>query len=86
MTAEIKERPILFGGPMVRAILAGKKTQTRRIAKPPARAVFLPGDHWRNDEDEPGTAYLDDASGRLRIGCPYGQPGDRLWQDYGNTG
>lgn len=73
------ERPILFSGPMVRAILEGRKTQTRRVAKPPPKAVFLPDDQWKIDVDEPGTAYMDDEAGRLQITCPYGQPGDRLW-------
>lgn len=64
----MKERPILFSGAMVRAILAGEKTQTRRVVKPqPARVV------------EVGGAYFSDDHSSARIHCPYGQPGDRLW-------
>lgn len=69
----MKERPILFGAPMVRAILAGTKTQTRRIVKPrPTRvADGLPygnGPAWAHAD--PGSALMH---------SPFGQPGDRLW-------
>ncbi len=57
------ERPILFSAPMVRALLAGTKTQTRRVVK---RDRFIHADG--SDEFAPPL-----------ICCPYGQPGDRLW-------
>jgi len=86
----MKERPILFSAPMVRALLDGRKTQTRRILKPQPQAgtedvlenhgdVFRP---WSDTESR----YLPDQSWR----CPYGVPGDRLWvkegivRGYGN--
>lgn len=64
----MKERPILFSAPMVRAILAGNKTQTRRIAK---TVVDV---HSRTGEPLAG---LDSAG--PRVPCPYGQVGDSLW-------
>lgn len=65
---QIKERPILFSGPMVRAILEGRKTQTRRIVKGTALEWLAPGMFTPEFVADPGN--------RL---CPYGQPGDRLW-------
>jgi len=80
----VKERPILFKAEMVRAILEGRKTQTRRAVKLPADAagvvvdpggtVFGPGPYlkiYRMDGCEP-PMYP-------RSYCPYGYPGDRLW-------
>ena len=82
------DRPILFSAPMVRAILAGQKTQTRRVVKG-LPAVSLAGDvapvtdgkRWaisRSRLDHRGGAAwpADPKPGLL---CPYGQPGDRLW-------
>lgn len=66
----MKEKPILFSGPMVQAIMAGRKTMTRRIVKPQPAAVFhgvpFRRVHGHGEKPEP-------------IDCPYGQPGDRLW-------
>ncbi len=64
----MKERPILFSAPMVRAILAGSKTQTRRAVKGNAL-------NWLNDVGfTPEFVAMPE-----NHQCPYGQPGDRLW-------
>lgn len=74
--AEVKERPIIFSGPMVRAILAGRKTQTRRVMSPqPVQADNL--FHWHKTAWDIGGALVSD-SAPVDF-CPYGQPGDRLW-------
>lgn len=69
----MKERPILFSGPMVCAILEGRKTVTRRIAKPVRHPdlgnIYTPGALVLEREPQ---HVIDRA-------CPYGQPGDRLW-------
>ncbi|MBB4813876.1 hypothetical protein HNP03_002503 [Pseudomonas rhodesiae] len=66
---EMKERPILFSAPMVRAILEGRKTVTRReVKKRPALDCLAAG-------FEPAFLTL---PGNADL-CPYGKPGDRLW-------
>lgn len=78
----MKERPILFSAPMVRAILDGSKTQTRRVVKPlpaadqsPQLVVGSSGFHFVLDQ----TPMTYPNVRRIRWDCPYGQPGDRLW-------
>lgn len=67
----MKERPILFSAPMIRALLAGTKTQTRRVMKPQPH-VFQDG--------EPVTYCGTPGAGQTKaIVCPYGTVGDRLW-------
>ncbi|MFG8756578.1 hypothetical protein ACEPU3_16565 [Pseudomonas aeruginosa] len=67
-----RERPILFNDQMVRAILDGRKTVTRRVMKP--QPDFL------GSMVDPNTPFKTlDAGLHARITCPYGEPGDRLW-------
>jgi hypothetical protein len=72
MTA-IKERPILFSAPMVRAILEGRKTVTRRPVKDLERGTSYQG----LEKDGQHLFTKGPAYGKIR--CPYGKPGDRLW-------
>ena len=61
-------RPIIFSAPMIRALLDGQKTQTRRIAKlNHAGRVAFGGRNWHCDDP------------KAVMACPYGQPGDFLW-------
>ncbi len=86
-TTTVKERPILFNGDMVRAILDGRQTMTRRVVKPqPIRIRCQSGqgecyDAWPNGNScLTWDDVLLDPIYYAKCGhCPYGQPGDRLW-------
>ena len=76
----MKEHPIIFSTDMVKAILDGRKTQTRRAIKPTKQTEWLLCGGWADD-------YIKDPGNYLVQHCPYGQVGDRLWvretwQDY----
>ena len=88
-TTETKERPILFSGELVRKILSGEKTQTRRVMKPQPGKEWYPyygltEIHGHNSDGEldpsivkgHGFCQPDGSEGHV---CPYGTPGDRLW-------
>lgn len=77
----MKERPILFSAPMVRAILDGRKTVTRRVVK------RIPWRAGSNPEFSHARAFQNAGEWRIAGGaemttgfrCPHGQQGDRLW-------
>ncbi|HQO28166.1 MAG TPA: hypothetical protein PKY22_01375, partial [Accumulibacter sp.] len=84
----MKEHQISFSAPMVRAILEGRKTQTRRVLKPQPRDDQIMPRYWSGImKYEPRTIYGGDGLGWWAIDadgndhefrCPYRQPGDRL--------
>jgi hypothetical protein len=86
-TTAVRERPILFSGPMVRAILDGSKTQTRRVMKPQplykdAEIGWL-WDRKGRGTERPADAHFDPPYGFTQSHwgwlSPYGVAGDRLW-------
>lgn len=79
MCAEMKTKPIIFNGEMVRAILDERKTQTRRVVKPQPRTYtafhrFLKYLKWKVIDAEYFAAKI-----FMIPLCPYGRVGDRLW-------
>lgn len=85
----MRERPILFSGPMVRAIIEGRKTVTRRAIKHQPDVPVTDAIPRRDYPHGPATVdwYWRPQHGHLNgvpsngwdFKCPYGQPGDRLW-------
>lgn len=88
-----KERPILLNAEMVRAVLDGRKTQTRRIIQSPAKNMQAngrkvidyrePGDKWYGEHvfsmrNQSGT-WCDYTKEQFLAKCPFGAVGDRLW-------
>lgn len=77
----IKERPILFSAPMVRAILEGRKTQTRRVVKDVPDWIkdfgytfFTPDNHISGRGN-----YEDQGPAEKFFKLKYGKPSDHLW-------
>ena len=78
MTTAIRERPQLFSGAMVRAILDGSKTQTRRAFRMPAGMCWYAdlggeAEGWTCDDPGGGWHHVSE------LACPHGDVGDRLW-------
>jgi len=79
----MKERPILFSAPMVKAILDGRKTVTRRVVKPQPPANAHQVETWHHPDTKP-RFFTWTTAGEISdqwepLPCPYGQPGEKLW-------
>ncbi len=86
--SQAKERPILFSAPMVRAILEGRKTVTRRALNERALKNIGYGVQLGECHELPSEGPLHPNSiGYYNDFCPFGQPGDRLWvrETWGHT-
>ncbi len=68
---DVRERPILMCGEMVRATLAGIKMQTRRVVNPKLHDAYTFVENGRLRREARWGSHL--------IEYPYGEPGDRLW-------
>lgn len=90
MHSNSKERGMIFNAEMVRAILSGQKTQTRRIMKSqPYQSKSRKGDYWFScnkmqsmvhvSDFIPGNSAIPDAHEFFSKCCPFGAIGDRIW-------
>ncbi|MBH2953692.1 hypothetical protein I5L41_06185 [Serratia marcescens] len=82
----MKERPVIFNGEMVRAILDGRKTQTRRVMKPQPEPCYR-GGHWWPSNAFKTMLHIEEQmqngqggwKGLAGYACPFGRVGDRMW-------
>lgn len=78
-----RERPILFSGEMVRAILGGRKTETRRVVKDQSRLREPTQDHGALrvsvEYQSIYGSWQPWVTNAKSMRCPYGQLGDQLW-------
>ncbi|HIF0469142.1 TPA: hypothetical protein ACXYQW_000111 [Klebsiella pneumoniae] len=74
----MKERGMIFNGEMVRALLSGRKTQTRRIIKDCTVGRDQISKFIQIEKKFIG-CYPEDVPELIRECCPYGIPGDRIW-------
>lgn len=75
----MKERPILISAPMVRAILEGRKTQTRRVVRARNQDALRVSPYPRPPWTDGRPFYGWDGNVGHPLFCPYGAPDDRLW-------
>lgn len=80
----MKEHPILFSTSMVRAIIEGRKTQTRRVMNPQPPTWSVKLQRWLDTNPKAKQSeiwmMIDRIGEPLKsVVCPYGQPSDRLW-------
>ena len=76
---DIKERPILFSAPMVRAIQEDRKTVTRRAVNPQPVLCNRSGFNWKGHAYGLGSDDAGTVRNFSKVSCPFGKPGDRLW-------
>lgn len=75
----MKERGMIFNSEMVRAILDGRKTQTRRTVKPQPELTKGSGFSWKGAVYGSGSDDRETNRNFAHTKCPYGKPGDRIW-------
>lgn len=73
-SGQTRERPILMSAPMVRAILSGAKTQTRRALR-----GFYPKNAPEYDSETGRLEWFNGDEVVVGMRCPYGRPGEKLW-------
>lgn len=75
----MKEHGMIFNAEMVRALLDGRKTQTRRPIKPQPELTSGSGFSWNGAVYGAGSNARETNRNFAHTKCPYGKPGDRIW-------